>query len=36
VIQNPPDGIDNGAEVRLAATPGAAGAARARNKNETS
>jgi RND family efflux transporter MFP subunit len=36
VIQNPPDGIGNGAEVRLAATaPGGASSGRARPKNET-
>jgi RND family efflux transporter MFP subunit len=35
VIQNPPDGIGNGAEVRVTgATSGAAGAGQARNKNE--
>jgi RND family efflux transporter MFP subunit len=35
VIQNPPDGIGNGAEVRLAgAAPGGALAGRAKNKNE--
>jgi RND family efflux transporter MFP subunit len=35
VIQNPPDGIGNGAEVRLAApTPGGALASQAKNKNE--
>jgi RND family efflux transporter MFP subunit len=35
VIQNPPDGIGNGAEVRLAdAAPGGALAARPKNKNE--
>jgi RND family efflux transporter MFP subunit len=37
VIENPPDGIDNGAEVRLgAATSGPAGAGQGRNKNEKS
>jgi RND family efflux transporter MFP subunit len=37
VIQNPPDGIGNGAEVRLAgAAPGGALAGRAKNKNEKS
>ena len=35
VIQNPPDGIDNGAQVRLAATPaGGADAGKPKNKNE--
>jgi len=35
VIQNPPDGIGNGAEVRLAVSPSVAGAARPRNgRNE--
>jgi RND family efflux transporter MFP subunit len=35
VIQNPPDGIGNGAEVRLAgAAPGGALAGRAKNRNE--
>ena len=34
VIQNPPDGIGNGAEVRLAATSAAAGTGQARNKDE--
>ena len=35
VIQNPPDGIDNGAAVRLAATPaGGADAGKPKNKNE--
>jgi hypothetical protein len=37
VIQNPPDGIGNGAEVRLTgAAPGGALAGRAQNKNERS
>ena len=36
VIENPPDGIGNGAEVRLAtAAPAAAGAGHAKHKNET-
>ena len=36
VIQNPPDGIGNGAEVRLAgAAPSGALASKAKNKNET-
>jgi RND family efflux transporter MFP subunit len=36
VIQNPPDGIGNGAEVRLAGpAPGGALASQAKNKNET-
>jgi len=35
VIQNPPDGIDNGAEVRLAGpAPGGALANQSKNKNE--
>jgi membrane fusion protein, multidrug efflux system len=35
VIQNPPDGIGNGAEVRVTGgTSGAAGAGHARSKNE--
>jgi RND family efflux transporter MFP subunit len=33
VIENPPDGIDNGAEVRLAAAPAVADAGKAKNKN---
>jgi hypothetical protein len=35
VIQNPPDGIGNGTEVRLAgAAPGGVLAAKAKNRNE--
>jgi multidrug efflux pump subunit AcrA (membrane-fusion protein) len=34
VIQNPPDGIGNGAEVRVAAASGGAGGRQARNKIE--
>jgi RND family efflux transporter MFP subunit len=34
VIQNPPDGIGNGAVVRLAAAPGGTDAAKATNKND--
>jgi RND family efflux transporter MFP subunit len=33
VIENPPDGIDSGAEVRLAAAPAVADAGKAKNKN---
>jgi RND family efflux transporter MFP subunit len=33
VIENPPDGIDMGAEVRLAAAPAVADAGKAKNKN---
>jgi hypothetical protein len=34
VIRNPPDGIGNGAVVRLAAAPGGPDAAKATNKND--
>jgi RND family efflux transporter MFP subunit len=34
VIENPPDGIGTGAEVRLAAAPGGAAAGQSKNKNE--
>jgi hypothetical protein len=33
VIENPPDGINSGAEVRLAAAPAVADAGKAKNKN---